>query len=308
MGLPAIYSPAYVVDIGAHVFPTLKYAEVARRLVAEGVIAEADVEEPEQASDADVLLVHTRDYVDKLRRGTLSEREIMLLEIPWTPAMARSAFLSVGGTTLTARRARERGLAAHVGGGFHHAFPDHGEGFCVFHDVAIAARRLLADGAIARALVVDCDVHHGNGTAAIFRDDPRVVTFSIHQENNYPFVKPPSDVDVGLDDGADGEDYLAALRAHVPRLLEQGKPDVVFYVAGADPYREDQLGGLALTLDDLEARDRFVIGAARDQGAALVITLAGGYARRLADTVEIHVRTIRVAAERLQAEESARDA
>lgn len=215
----------------------------------------------------------------------------------------QGAWLAAGGTIRAAQRALERGLAAHAGGGLHHAFPDHGEGFCVLNDVAIAARRLLHDGAVARILVVDCDVHHGNGTAAIFRDEPRVITFSIHQERNYPLVKPPSDVDVGLDDGAGGALYLEALESHLPRLL-RARPDLVLYVAGADPYIEDQLGGLALTMEDLAARDAYVLDASRAAGAAVAITLAGGYARRLADTAGIHAATIRLAAERLAREEA----
>jgi acetoin utilization deacetylase AcuC-like enzyme len=298
MGLPVVYTKDYHVDIGDHVFPTLKYEHVLQRLLAEGIVEEADVQQPTPASDEDVLRVHTPAYVAKLRSGRLSPQEILLLELPWSHDLVRASFLAAGGSIRAAQLALDSKLAAHIGGGFHHAFPDHGEGFCVLHDVAIAARRLQVDGGAARMLIVDCDVHHGNGTAAIFANDPSVVTFSIHQENNYPAEKPPSDVDVGLDDRAGGAEYMAALRAHLPRLLEQGRPEVVFYVAGADPYIEDQLGGLALTLADLADRDRFVIETSRDAGAAVMITFAGGYARRLEDTVAIHAQTVRFAADR----------
>jgi acetoin utilization deacetylase AcuC-like enzyme len=183
----------------------------------------------------------------------------------------------------------------HLGGGFHHAFPDHGEGFCLIHDVAVAIRVLRREGRIERALVLDCDVHHGNGTAAIFADEPEVFTFSIHQERNYPGWKPPSDLDLGLDDGTGDEAYLTLLEHHVPRILERHRPDLAFYLAGADPYREDQLGGLGLTLEGLRRRDEFVLRRLAEARVPVAIALAGGYARRGDDTVEIHANTVRVA-------------
>jgi acetoin utilization deacetylase AcuC-like enzyme len=201
-----------------------------------------------------------------------------------------------GGTALASRLALEHGRAAHLGGGFHHAFPDHGEGFCLINDVAIAIRMLQRDAAVTRALVVDLDVHHGNGTAAIFKDDDAVFTFSMHQQQNYPAWKPPGDLDVGLADGTGDDEYLALLEQHLPAILDTHRPDIVLYLAGADPYREDQLGGLGLTIDGLRRRDAFVIASAAHARVPLAITLAGGYARRTDDTVEIHCNTVRVAA------------
>lgn len=301
-GLPVVFSPRYSIDIGPHVFPMRKYALVAERLVGEGIIARADIQEPEPASDEDVTRVHDPGYASRLRQGTLALEEILQLEMPWSPGLADLAWLASGGTLAAARAALAHGLAAHIGGGFHHAFPDHGEGFCALHDVAIALARLLRDGAIARALVVDLDVHQGNGTAAIFAGEPRVITFSMHQENNYPRIKPPSDLDIGLDDGMEGPEYLALLHEHLPRLLATAQPELVLYVAGVDPYLHDQLGGLALRLTDLAERDRTVIEMARDAGAAVALTLAGGYARRLEDTVTAHARTVEMAAARFARE------
>ena len=204
-GLPIVYAPQYAIDIGPHVFPMRKYALILDRLLGDGVIARADIYEPEWAIESDVHRVHDRGYATRLCEGRLTLEEIVQLEMPWSPALADFAWRAAGGTVATAQRAVTHGLAAHIGGGFHHAFPDHGEGFCALHDVAIALRRVLHDGAIERAVVVDLDVHQGNGTAAIFVGDRRVFTFSMHQENNYPRVKPPSDLDLGLDDGTEGE-------------------------------------------------------------------------------------------------------
>jgi acetoin utilization deacetylase AcuC-like enzyme len=180
----------------------------------------------------------------------------------------------------------------HLGGGFHHAFPDHGEGFCLINDVAVAIRMLRRDRAVGRVLVVDLDVHQGNGTAAIFATEPEVFTFSMHQENNYPAWKPPSDLDLGLEDGVEDEEYLGLLERHLPDILDNHRPDLVFYLAGADPYAEDQLGGLSLTLDGLRRRDAAVFLSCRQVGTPVAVTLAGGYARREADTVAIHVATV----------------
>jgi acetoin utilization deacetylase AcuC-like enzyme len=197
-----------------------------------------------------------------------------------------------GGTLLAGRLALEHGCAAHLGGGFHHAFASHGEGFCLLNDVAVAARVLIAGSKIERVAVVDLDVHQGNGTAAIFADDQSVFTFSMHQENNYPAEKPPSDLDLGLDDHASDEVYLDLLSEHLPKVLEGHDPDLVFYLAGADPYRDDQLGGLGLTLEGLRRRDQFVYDSLRDRDTALAVVLAGGYAFRSEETVAIHVATI----------------
>ena len=296
MPVPVVWHPAYEVDIGAHVFPTRKYRLVRDRLLAESTIQAADLREPAPASDEDVGLVHTVDYVRRINTGSLSRDEQLVLEVPFSPALRVATWLCAGGSTLAGRLALERGIAVHLGGGFHHAFPDHGEGFCLINDVAIGIRVLQREGVVRRAVVVDLDVHHGNGTADIFRDDPDVFTFSMHQERNYPAHKPPSDLDLGLEDGAGDAEYLTLLERHLPDLLARHRPDLVLYLAGADPYRMDQLGGLSLTLEGLRRRDRMVFERAMAAGIPVAVCLAGGYATRTDDTVEIHCTTVREAA------------
>lgn len=293
--LPAVWSPTYEVDIGPHVFPTSKYRRVKDRLVDEGTLRERDVLRPEPVSREALERVHTAAYVQKVTEGSFTEREEWLLEIPFSPELRRASLVCCGGSLLAGRKALERGVCVHLGGGFHHAFPDHGEGFCLLNDVAVALRELLARGAIRRAAVLDCDVHHGNGTAAVFRDDDRVFTLSVHQEANYPAHKPPGDLDLGLEDGVDDDAYLSVLRDGTAEALERSDPDLAFYLAGADPYREDQLGGLALTRAGLHARDELVFRRCRDAGVPVAVCLAGGYATRLDDTVEIHCGTARAA-------------
>ena len=287
-----IYDDRYDLNLGAHVFPSQKYRLVHEALLAEGIATREDFLAPEPAKDEDILLVHGKEYTHKLKAGTLSYEEKLRLEIPWSKEMIEACWLAAGGSILAGRRALADGWAGNVGGGFHHAYPDHGEGFCAIHDVAVAIRRLQFDRAIESAMVIDTDVHHGNGTAAIFGGDPTVFTFSIHQENNYPYPKPPSNIDVDLPDGVDDHDYLALLEKNLHRAFDEFSPGMIFYVAGADPYREDQLGGLALSLDGLARRDAMVFDYARRHRVPVVITLAGGYARRVIDTVRIHVGTI----------------
>ena len=286
-----VWSPRYEVDIGAHVFPTRKYRLVRERLLAERVVADDAFEEPEPIRDEAVLMVHTPEYLRKIRDDDFTMSERLTLEVPFSPALAEAMWLCCGGTLLAARRAVRDGVAVHLGGGFHHAFADHGEGFCLVNDVAVAAAALLAEGVVQRVTVVDLDVHHGNGTAAIFAEEARVFTFSMHQERNYPAVKPPSDLDVGLPDGIGDGAYLGQLDEHLPRALAS-RPDLVLYLAGADPYREDQLGGLGLSRDGLRERDRRVLDGARSAGAGVAVVLAGGYARDTEDTVMIHVATV----------------
>lgn len=264
-------------------------------LLEEGIADAGDFLRPEAATDEDVLLVHTAAYVRKLRTDSLTLSERMKLEIPLSEATVNAFWLAAGGSTLAGRKALEDGFAANLTGGFHHAYPGHGEGFCMIHDVGVAIRTLQASGAIRTAMVVDTDVHHGNGTAAIFANDPSVFTFSIHQENNYPMPKPASDEDIGLEDGTRDADYLDALHGGLFFALNKMTPDLIFYVGGADPYREDQLGGLALTIEGLQKRDKLVFDHARRRGIPVASTLAGGYARRVEDTVRIHVNTIIVA-------------
>jgi len=287
-----MHHPAYEVDIGPHVFPTRKYRLVRDRLLADGTVKPGDFVLAESVSDDDIRLVHTAEYVRKIRQGALSVQERLVLEVPFSPALRDAMWLCAGGTLHAARCALHDGIAVHLGGGFHHAFPDRGEGFCLINDVAVAIRILLREHAVGRALVVDLDVHQGNGTAAIFATEPEVFTFSMHQENNYPAWKPPSDLDLGLEDGVEDEEYLGLLERHLPDILESHHPDLVFYLAGADPYAEDQLGGLSLTMDGLRRRDAEVFRSCRQVGTPVAVTLAGGYARREADTVAIHVATV----------------
>jgi acetoin utilization deacetylase AcuC-like enzyme len=291
-----VYSPAYRLDLGPHVFPTEKYHRVAGEVSRLGLVP-AGFTAPVAASWEDLALVHTAAYLEALRTGTLSAEDIARLEIPCTPAIVEGFRYMTGGTLVAADLALDGAdrVAVHIGGGFHHAFAGHGEGFCIFNDIAVAIRRALAARQIALAAVLDLDVHQGNGTAAIFAGDPRVFTASLHEQDNYPAVKPPGSIDVGLARGTGDEPYLAALDGVVESVLAR-TPDLVVYVAGADPYVDDQLGRLGLTRDGLRRRDRLVFGALASAGVPVVVVLAGGYARRLDDTVAIHAATIDEAA------------
>jgi len=292
-----VYSDQYDLNLGDHVFPSIKYRLVKEKLLREGLARPEDFVEPASAADDQVALVHHRDYIRKLRTGKLSLAEILVLEIPYSPELVRAVWLCAGGSILAGRLALADGVGVNVGGGFHHAFPDHGEGFCVLNDVAIGIRSLQKEQTIERAMTVDCDVHQGNGTAQIFGGDPSVFTLSIHQLHNYPHPKPPSDLDINLEDGVGDEEYLCELERGLDAALAGFKPDLIFFVAGADPYREDQLGGLRLSLEGLERRDRLVFQKARGKKIPVAVTLAGGYAIHLDDTVQIHTNTIRVAGE-----------
>ena len=317
-----VYSDDYYLPIGAHVFPAQKYRYIHQRLLESGVADALDFLEPSLASDEDVLLVHTPEYVHKLKTGTLSPREELQMEVPYSPELVRAFYLAAGGSILAGQSALKDKVAFNIGGGFHHAFPDHGEGFCVIHDVAVAIRRLQRDRKIVRAMTVDCDVHQGNGTAAIFsgmrvaheplpstapfmpsRPEVRsatvgdVFTISLHQENNYPAWKPPSSIDVNLPDGTGDDDYLAWLDNALSSGLRQFEPELICYIAGADPYREDQLGGLALTVEGLKRRDELMFRVAKARDIPVMVTFAGGYARRVEDTVTIHCDTVIAAKE-----------
>jgi acetoin utilization deacetylase AcuC-like enzyme len=317
-----IYSKDYFLPIGQHVFPAEKYRRVHDRLIETGTAGPEDIVVPNPASDEDILLVHTPEYVQKLKMGTLSAQEELQLEVPFSPELVHAFWMAAGGSILAAQHALQDGVAFNIGGGFHHAFPDHGEGFCMIHDVAVAIRRMQKDRKIRTAMTVDCDVHQGNGTAAIFagahaRSEPLpssgpavlgrplmrgshagdVFTISLHQENNYPVWKPPSSIDVDLPDGITDSDYLAWLDNALSSGLRQFKPDLICYIAGADPYREDQLGGLALTIEGLKKRDELVFRAAKAQQVPVMVTYAGGYAQRVEDTVTIHCNTVIAAQE-----------
>jgi acetoin utilization deacetylase AcuC-like enzyme len=285
-----VYSDAYQFDIGTHVWPTAKYRLVRDHLLAGPGAGRLQLVEPPPASWDQLALVHAQHYLDKLRNLSLSSEEVVRLEVPWS-APIRDGFLRmVGGTIETARAALDDRAALHLGGGLHHAFPAHGEGFCPLNDIAVAIRVVQQEQRITRAAVVDCDVHQGNGTAAIFQGDGSVFTFSMHQEHNYPSWKPPGDLDIGLRDRTTDGEYVERLQEGLEEILAS-RPDLTVYVAGADPFTEDQLGGLALTKEGLRRRDRLVLKTMRDAGIPVAIVLAGGYARRLEDTVDIHAAT-----------------
>jgi acetoin utilization deacetylase AcuC-like enzyme len=331
-----IYSDGYYLPIGAHVFPAEKYRRISERLLETKLAQPEDFLTPHAAKDEDILLVHKPDYVHKLKTGTLSPREEQQLEVPYSPELVQAFWLAAGGSILAARQALQDRVAISIGGGFHHAFSDHGEGFCMINDVAVAIRRMQHDGKIRRAMTVDCDVHQGNGTASIFAgmriptkplpswsapalgrsasasditeldapdsDDPQAVvrhahdgdvfTISLHQQNNYPAWKPPSSIDVDLPDGVGDNDYLVWLDNALSSGLRQFEPDLICYIAGADPYKDDQLGGLALTLEGLRHRDELVFKVARARNIPVMVTYAGGYAHNLEDTVTIHCNTV----------------
>ncbi len=322
-----VYSDGYLLPIGAHVFPARKYGLIHQRLLGQGIAAPEDFVEAHAAADADVLLVHTPAYVRKLKEGRLSPQEEAQLEVPFSPELVQAFWLAAGGSIQAAELALHDGVAINLGGGFHHAFPDHGEGFCMIHDVAIAIRRLKKDKKIVRAMTVDCDVHQGNGTAAIFGFTPtasepppswsaawlgtpqpvmktepaedfgEVFTISLHQEHNYPVWKPPSSLDVNLPDGTTDDGYLSWLDNALSSGLRQLTPQLICYIAGADPYREDQLGGLGLTIEGLKRRDELVFRVAKARGIPVMVTLAGGYAVNTDDTVTIHCNTVLAARE-----------
>jgi acetoin utilization deacetylase AcuC-like enzyme len=319
-----VYSDDYYLPIGSHVFPAEKYKRIHERLLGSGIAAPSDFVTPQPAADSDVLLVHTLAYVRKLQTGTLTAREELELEVPYSSQLVDAFWLAAGGSILAADHALSDGVAISIGGGFHHAFPDHGEGFCVINDVAIAIRRMQQDGRIRTAMTVDCDVHQGNGTAVIFArthvpGDARasryasvlnpaqpatpgtrpsssqtsdVFTISLHQLNNYPEFKPHSSLDMNLPDGIGDGEYLACLGDALSLGLGKLRPDLICYLAGADPYCEDQLGGLSLTMEGLKARDSLVFQIAKAEGIPVMVTLAGGYAMKLEDTVTIHCNTV----------------
>jgi len=295
-----VYHPRYDLHLGEHVFPSQKYRLIYEALLRQGIATPDDFLTPEPAQDADILRVHTPDWVRKLKTGELSLHELTQMEIPWSREMVHAVWLASGGAILAGRCALADGFAANLAGGLHHAHPGHGEGFCAIHDVAVAIRRLQADGAARKVMVVDTDVHHGNGTAAIFAGDPSVFTLSIHQENNYPVLKPPSDIDIHLADGTGDDDYLAILEKKLIEAFDEFHADLVFYIGGADPYCEDQLGGLSMTIEGLKRRDRIVFEHARRFSIPIASAPAGGYARLTEDTVRIHVNTIVAARETLR--------
>ncbi len=280
-----------------------KYALLRERVAERGIIAADKLHIPPAASDTQLLRAHTADYIERMERGLLTPQEVRRIGFPWTPGMVERSRRSSGATIEACLAALRDGYAANLAGGTHHACSDHGEGFCIFNDSAVAARELQARGLVQRVLVIDCDVHQGNGTAEITRGDDSIFTFSIHGEKNFPFRKEQSDLDIGLGDGAGDAMYLAALEGGLMEAIERSHADLAIYLAGADPYEDDKLGRLALTKAGLAARDRLVFDFCEQAGLPVAITMAGGYARTIADTVDIQAATIAEAARRLRAED-----
>ena len=297
MALHLWSSAAYAIALPeGHRFPMPKYGLLRERVLSEGIVRAETLHDPERAAREDLLLVHTAEYVDQITDGTLPEAAQRRIGLPWSPMFVERAYRVVQGTREASVAALERGVTMNLAGGTHHAFADHGEGFCTFNDVAIAIRALRRDGRIRRAAVVDLDVHQGNGTHAIFAGDRETYTFSMHGAKNFPFHKVPGTLDVELADGTVDEEYLALLAAHLPRVLHDAAPDLVMYLAGADPHEGDRLGRLKLTFDGLARRDALVLESCRDVGLPVCVTIAGGYGRDVNDTVTVHANTCRIAA------------
>jgi acetoin utilization deacetylase AcuC-like enzyme len=292
----ALFSDHYIIDLPPHhTFPIQKYRLIREQLLAEGTLSPEELLEPTLAAPTDVRLVHTEDYWEQLTSGTLPGSVVRRMGLPWSEALVRRSRASVQGTLTAARIAIGDRIAVNLGGGTHHAFPDRGEGYCVLNDIAIAIRALQHDAWMQRMAIIDCDVHQGNGTAAIFADESDVYTFSIHGANNYPLIKVPGNLDIGLPDGTGDEEYLRALEPVTPKILTEFRPGLVFYLAGVDPHERDSLGRLRLTHEGLRQRDEFVLRACRDAGIPVAVTLGGGYGQDIQDTVEAHCNTVRAA-------------
>ncbi|MFL5383803.1 MAG: histone deacetylase [Longimicrobiaceae bacterium] len=299
----AFYTDRFVLPLPeGHRFPMVKYRRVRERCLEEGILSPADLAEPPAAGWDELALVHDAEYLAAVRDGALPPLAQRRIGFPWSAEMVERSRRSAGATIEAARVALAEaaehgwGVAANLAGGTHHACADHGEGFCVFNDAAVAVRVLQREGAVRRAIVVDCDVHQGNGTAAIFARDPSVFTFSIHGARNFPFRKERGSLDVELPDGAGDDVFLGALDLHLPHALAEFRPDLAIYLAGADPWRDDRFGRLGMTKEGLAERDRYVLGLLRETGIPTAVAMAGGYARDTEDTVDIHVATLRIAA------------
>ncbi len=291
-----VWSPDYEIDIGAHVFPTSKYRLIRDLLLEQDVCAVEDFLIPVPATRNQLEMVHSAEFIDDLINLRQTNRTLHS-ELPLDREIVDGYVLAAGGTILACRAAFgvTPSIACHIGGGFHHAFADHAEGFCYINDIAVGIRVMQEEGRIQRAMVIDCDLHQGNGTARIFQDDPEVFTFSIHQENNYP-LKQMSDVDIGLKDFTGDAEYLSQLQNVLPAILDSHKPELIIYVAGADPYKNDVLGGLNLTIEGLAKRDHLVLHEAVTRHIPIVTVTAGGYAQQLSDTVKIQGQTCEIAA------------
>jgi acetoin utilization deacetylase AcuC-like enzyme len=296
--MKAFYTDHFVLPLPLeHRFPMRKYARLREEVVAQGIIAPDNLLIPDAATDEQLLRAHDADYVERVTCGGLTRQEMRRIGFPWSPEMVERSRRSAGATMAACRVALREGVAVNLAGGTHHAFRDHGEGFCVFNDSAIAARAMQAEGRVRRVVILDCDVHQGNGTASILAGDPTVITFSIHGANNFPFHKERSDLDIELPDGTGDADYLSVLEEGVQRALAAANADLALYLAGADPYVGDRLGRMALTMDGLAQRDRLVLGMCYDARLPVAVTMAGGYAKDVEDIAAIHVQTVRTAGE-----------
>jgi acetoin utilization deacetylase AcuC-like enzyme len=294
------YSDTFVLPLPpTHRFPMRKYALLRERVEAEGLAVPHTMFLPCAASDAEIERAHDPGYLRRATAGELNEREIRRIGFPWSPGLIERSRRSSGATIAACRAALDDGVAVNLAGGTHHAFHNHGEGYCVFNDSAIAARAMQAEGRVKRVAIIDCDVHQGNGTAAILAGDETIFTFSIHGAKNFPFQKQQSDLDIELDDGVGDDAYLTALERGLNVALELARAELAIYLAGADPYADDRLGRLALSKAGLAERDRLVFGRCRAAGLRVAVTMAGGYAHNIADTVDIHFQTVRLAAEQL---------
>lgn len=287
------YSPYYYADIGeGHVFPIRKFEIAKDILLSEGTLSPEEIIAPEPVAIADLLLVHTEDYITRLIEGRLTAKETRKLGLPWSESLVRRSMHAISGTINASRRALVDGVSSNLAGGTHHAYPNRGEGFCVLNDVAVSIRVLQREKLASRFLIIDLDVHQGNGTAFIFQDSPEVFTFSMHGAKNFPLFKETSRLDIELADGTADDEYLETLD-HALSRLRLHNADIIFYLAGADPYENDRLGRLKLTKEGLRQRDEAVLQFARDEGIPIVTTMSGGYAQEIADTVDIHCNTIR---------------
>jgi acetoin utilization deacetylase AcuC-like enzyme len=280
-----------------HRFPMAKYSLLREAVTSSYLLPPGVLLVPEPATDAQLLRAHSQDYLNRVINGQLTPKEIRRIGLPWSPELVTRARYSVGGTIAACRAALAEGIAVNLAGGTHHASRDRGQGYCLFNDSIVAARAMQAEGRVERVVILDCDVHQGNGTAALARGDPTIFTFSIHNQNNFPLHKEPSDLDIGLEDGAGDDQYLAALEGGLQRSLAQARAGLAIYLAGADPHEGDLLGRLALTKEGLARRDRRVLDLCREAGLPVAVVLAGGYGRYVQDTVAIHLQTVRVAVE-----------
>ena len=289
-----VYSDKYEVDLGNHPFITTKYRLVSERLVKEGLITPRDLLLAPYATDEDLLLVHTKEYVDKIKSLSLSFSELLVLELPLSKEIVDASIICCGGTILACELALKTGIGIHIGGGFHHSFPDHGEGFCIFNDMAIAIKKMEKERKARKFMIIDCDLHQGNGNAYIFRDNKNVFTFSIHEENIYPIPKQKSSLDIGLPAGTTDEEYLLKLQQNIPDIIDKHKPELILYQAGADLYEYDQLGHLKLTKEGILNRDKFIYEQVKNRDIPIVVLLGGGYSIYPKDTVAIHTNTIKI--------------